>query len=206
MHNFGDKSTAASIHYEFPPIDKTVGVLLTAWHSGECAALTIFAVYPVGVTPDLVGIVRLEPDTNNHSAIECAPTSCHQLEIAKDTCVAHPALRLNYGDSVIASGAVEEAMKPSLRTLLSVLGGIATFKCLANAAEEEQSPQLPLQDEYVCEHPAYKVRVVSTAPLVVYLGGFLTERERSHLRTVRYDHNLLFVSAFPPTYSPPTSS
>ncbi|KAL2129592.1 hypothetical protein VTI74DRAFT_7546 [Chaetomium olivicolor] len=35
--------------------------------------------------------------------------------------------------------------------------------------------------EYVCEHPLYKVLVVSKSPLVIYIQNFITPSERTHL-------------------------
>ncbi|CAK7229123.1 hypothetical protein SEUCBS140593_007140 [Sporothrix eucalyptigena] len=39
-------------------------------------------------------------------------------------------------------------------------------------------------NDYICTHPPYKPILVSVSPLVIYLEGFLSTRERSHLYAV----------------------
>ena len=36
---------------------------------------------------------------------------------------------------------------------------------------------------YICQHPPYEPRLISSSPLVVYLGGFIAPEERLHLKT-----------------------
>lgn len=55
---------------------------------------------------------------------------------------------------------------------------IATFIGLSNADTGV------VGSDYVCDHPPYKPLLVSASPLVVYLEGFLTAQERSHLKAV----------------------
>ncbi|RWA03041.1 hypothetical protein EKO27_g12065, partial [Xylaria grammica] len=39
----------------------------------------------------------------------------------------------------------------------------------------------------LCQHPAYQSHLVSTSPLVIYLEGFLTPEEQTHLKTTTQD-------------------
>ena len=46
--------------------------------------------------------------------------------------------------------------------------------------------QLPgAETDVACEHPAYRVHVVSSDPLVLYIRNFLAENERRHLLRAR---------------------
>ncbi|KAL1838501.1 hypothetical protein VTJ49DRAFT_2608 [Mycothermus thermophilus] len=66
---------------------------------------------------------------------------------------------------------------PSLTCLtLAALGGLAI---LPGAAASKQT--LLKTDDYVCEHPPYKPRIVSKSPLVIYLENFITPSERAYL-------------------------
>lgn len=49
-----------------------------------------------------------------------------------------------------------------------------------------ESEQTPVGDDYVCQHPAYTVSIVSRSPMVLYLHGFITPEERAHLKAVTY--------------------
>ncbi|EPE07998.1 prolyl 4-hydroxylase alpha [Ophiostoma piceae UAMH 11346] len=46
---------------------------------------------------------------------------------------------------------------------------------------------------YVCQHPPYETRLISSSPLVVYLDGFVTPEERFHLKAAT--HGLFARSA-----------
>lgn len=61
--------------------------------------------------------------------------------------------------------------------------------------------QKPLLSYFECEHPPYRVRIVSKSPLVIYLHGFITPQEREHLQEVTYDE----PSLLEPAYSLPAS-
>ncbi|KAK0710808.1 hypothetical protein B0H67DRAFT_516433 [Lasiosphaeris hirsuta] len=72
----------------------------------------------------------------------------------------------------------------SLLIVVAALFGLAS-------GEKEQPEDTPgaaqaaiISDNFVCQHPPYKVQLVSTSPLVIYLKGFLTEAERTHLKAV----------------------
>jgi prolyl 4-hydroxylase len=53
---------------------------------------------------------------------------------------------------------------------------------------DEDSAQVPLssssQSGYVCEHPPYRVHVVSPSPLIIYISDFITKEERAHLQKI----------------------
>ncbi|KAH7320071.1 hypothetical protein B0I35DRAFT_227559 [Stachybotrys elegans] len=55
-------------------------------------------------------------------------------------------------------------------------------------AQDEQavlsSGELP--DDYACQHPPYKVHLVSKSPLVLYIEDFLTRHERLHLQDLAH--------------------
>lgn len=73
---------------------------------------------------------------------------------------------------------------PSLRSLLTALGGVVVASSHADPAQ-----QVPLTSSaYVCEHPPYKVSLVSKSPLIIYLQNFLTPSERAHLLDLGYVH------------------
>jgi len=46
----------------------------------------------------------------------------------------------------------------------------------------DDTSQLPLSDAYTCEEPPYKVHLISTSPLLLYITDFLTPSERTHLQ------------------------
>lgn len=47
-------------------------------------------------------------------------------------------------------------------------------------------PQAALKGGFVCEHPPYKVHLVSKSPLVMYIDDFVTPKERAHLQAITY--------------------
>ncbi len=64
---------------------------------------------------------------------------------------------------------------------------LAATAVLAAARDHEQIPLSSkpfLSSDYSCIHPPYKVHLVSRSPLVMYLEGFLTGGERSHLQNL----------------------
>ena len=64
---------------------------------------------------------------------------------------------------------------------------LAATAVLAAARDHEQIPLSSkpfLSSAYSCIHPPYKVHLVSRSPLVMYLEGFLTGGERSHLQNL----------------------
>ncbi|KAK3988804.1 hypothetical protein QBC44DRAFT_328599 [Cladorrhinum sp. PSN332] len=65
------------------------------------------------------------------------------------------------------------------RLLPAILGIIAIFNDAAAAAVEETS--------YECQHPPYKVLMVSKSPLVIYIKDFITPPERDHLLKLAKD-------------------
>ncbi|KAL2270657.1 hypothetical protein VTJ83DRAFT_28 [Remersonia thermophila] len=66
---------------------------------------------------------------------------------------------------------------PSLASLtLAALGGLAATPQIVAAKQTVLKT-----DEYVCEHPPYKPRIVSHSPLVIYLENFITPFERAYL-------------------------
>jgi prolyl 4-hydroxylase len=67
---------------------------------------------------------------------------------------------------------------PSLTSItLAALGGLAVIP----GATASQQTVLKKPDNYVCEHPPYKPRLVSKSPLVIYLENFITPWERTYL-------------------------
>ncbi|KXX77873.1 putative prolyl 4-hydroxylase 4 [Madurella mycetomatis] len=52
------------------------------------------------------------------------------------------------------------------------------------AAGSQQSKS----NDFVCVHPVYKVHLISSSPLVIYIRDFLTDQEREHLRDVSEGH------------------
>ncbi|KAK4196244.1 hypothetical protein QBC40DRAFT_287606 [Triangularia verruculosa] len=64
--------------------------------------------------------------------------------------------------------------------LISALGASTLISASVSSPGDE--PQKPIDlGEYVCEHPAYKVLMVSKSPLVIYIKDFITAPERAHL-------------------------
>ncbi|KAK3944444.1 hypothetical protein QBC46DRAFT_251808 [Diplogelasinospora grovesii] len=56
---------------------------------------------------------------------------------------------------------------------------------LATSSTQETA-QIPISSEgVVCEHPPYRIQLVSSSPLIIYIHNFLTENERTHLRSTR---------------------
>lgn len=43
-----------------------------------------------------------------------------------------------------------------------------------------------LTSAYICEEPSYRIHMVSTSPLIIYITNFLTENERAHLQAITY--------------------
>ncbi|TPX13361.1 uncharacterized protein E0L32_006334 [Thyridium curvatum] len=56
-------------------------------------------------------------------------------------------------------------------------------------AAADPNKQIPLggKDVSLCEHPDYKVHIVSRSPLVMYIENFITGEERAHLREITKD-------------------
>ncbi len=70
----------------------------------------------------------------------------------------------------------------TLRSLLAALGGVSIFYAAVASSHPDHARQSPLtSDAYTCEHPAYRVSIVSKSPLIVYLQDFITPSERAHL-------------------------
>ncbi|KAK4216513.1 hypothetical protein QBC37DRAFT_471391 [Rhypophila decipiens] len=74
-----------------------------------------------------------------------------------------------------------------MRPVISLLA--LTLPSLASSSSGPDSgSQVPItqssSDEYVCQHPPYKIQLVSSSPLVIYIKDFLTKAERDHLREV----------------------
>ncbi|TLD12959.1 uncharacterized protein PgNI_04426 [Pyricularia grisea] len=72
-------------------------------------------------------------------------------------------------------------MAPSL---LSTVLLLSAFVSVAVAGGSTDIAQKPLLSYFECEHPAYKVQVVSKSPLVIYVHDFITPTERKHLQDV----------------------
>lgn len=55
-------------------------------------------------------------------------------------------------------------------------------------AGADPNRQIPLggKDVSPCEHPNYKVHIVSRSPFVMYIENFITGEERAHLREITY--------------------
>ncbi|KAG7284657.1 hypothetical protein NEMBOFW57_009265 [Staphylotrichum longicolle] len=71
---------------------------------------------------------------------------------------------------------------PSIRSLLTTLGGVAFLNSAVALSDLDHSQQAPLtSNDYVCEHPPYKVHLVSHSPLIIYIQDFVTPSERAHL-------------------------
>ncbi len=72
---------------------------------------------------------------------------------------------------------------PRLRPLLSLLAAIVALTgSVESSADGQSQAALLAGDDFTCEHPAYKVHMVSLSPLVLYITDFLTPNERSHFR------------------------
>jgi len=84
---------------------------------------------------------------------------------------------------------------PSLRPLIAAFGVVAILSSAVALANDQQQ-QAPLTDGYICEHPPYKVLLVSKSPLVIYLQNFITPSERAHL----LDLGFVRLSPPPPFY------
>lgn len=74
-------------------------------------------------------------------------------------------------------------MAPSVLSTVSLL---AAFASAAVAGGNTDVAQKPLLSYFECEHPAYKIQVVSKSPLVIYIHNFITPTERQHLQDVTY--------------------
>ena len=72
---------------------------------------------------------------------------------------------------------------PSLRSLLATLGGVTIFYTAVASSNPDHAQQSPLasDDPYICEHPPYRVSLISQSPLIIYLQNFITPSERAHL-------------------------
>ncbi|KAH8885348.1 hypothetical protein GQ53DRAFT_366283 [Thozetella sp. PMI_491] len=69
----------------------------------------------------------------------------------------------------------------------SIYSALATAALLHNVARASDAAQAPLTGDYVCEHPPYKVQLVSKSPLVIYIDNFITAAEREHLQQATKD-------------------
>lgn len=87
-------------------------------------------------------------------------------------------------------------------SLLSLLGTLAALEIsltTANESRDHHQQQLLLQQlqqqqhrqtplsttgDYVCQHPPYKVTMVSKSPLVIYIKDFISPEERAHLQLI----------------------
>lgn len=79
-----------------------------------------------------------------------------------------------------SSRASLSSMQPNGFPALSL--GCALVTLMSGFADATQDSQVSLMSNFVCEHPPYKVHLVSHSPLVIYIADFLTERERDHLQ------------------------
>ncbi|KAK1772161.1 2OG-Fe(II) oxygenase superfamily protein [Phialemonium atrogriseum] len=75
-------------------------------------------------------------------------------------------------------------MRSSFPSAVSLGGAIIA---LLTGGLASSSQQLPLTSDFVCEHPPYKVHLVSSSPLVIYITNFLTDQERAHLQEITKD-------------------
>jgi hypothetical protein len=83
-------------------------------------------------------------------------------------------------------------MKPApalLTVITTTLLGFATSSPESdsniNNNNNVEPPASAILDDFVCEHPPYKIHLVSSSPLVVYIEDFLTLNERRHLKAAR---------------------
>ncbi|KAK4214909.1 putative prolyl 4-hydroxylase 4 [Rhypophila decipiens] len=77
-----------------------------------------------------------------------------------------------------------------LSSFLSILGALVALELTLTAASNkaDQQPQKPLlSSDHVCQHPPYKVTMVSKSPLVIYIKDFITPEERAHLLNITKD-------------------
>ncbi|KAK3317451.1 2OG-Fe(II) oxygenase superfamily protein [Cercophora scortea] len=72
-----------------------------------------------------------------------------------------------------------------LLSYLAALGIFATqtFVTASSSKAQQQAPLVSTTD-CACEHPPYKVLMVSKSPLVIYISNFITADERAHLQKV----------------------
>ncbi len=71
-----------------------------------------------------------------------------------------------------------------LQVLVASLALVASV-VLGVSAKQSQIPLA--SDDYVCQHPPYKVQLISKSPLVIYINDFITPEERKHLAEATYD-------------------
>lgn len=69
-----------------------------------------------------------------------------------------------------------------LSSLLTVLGALTALATANKPVDRHQKPLL--SDDYVCQHPPYKITMVSKSPLVIYIKDFITPDERAHLQLI----------------------
>jgi prolyl 4-hydroxylase len=71
-----------------------------------------------------------------------------------------------------------------MRSLGHIAGGVGVLLALSTGAlgVTDGQAQVPVEGGFVCEHPPYKIHMVSKSPLVIYVTDFLTDSERAHLR------------------------
>ena len=77
-------------------------------------------------------------------------------------------------------------MRPAVSLLVLALPSLAS----SSSQDQDSGVQAPItsdstSDEYVCQHPPYKIQILSSSPLVIYIKDFLTEKERAHLKETR---------------------
>ncbi|KAK3385560.1 2OG-Fe(II) oxygenase superfamily protein [Podospora didyma] len=78
----------------------------------------------------------------------------------------------------------------SLGTVATLLSGVAaTTSDGGQQQQQQQQQQQPLANsaDYTCQHPPYKVTMMSKSPLVIYISNFITADERAHLQTLTKD-------------------
>jgi len=57
---------------------------------------------------------------------------------------------------------------------------------VGSAYASDPEVQRPISDtQFVCQHPHYQVRKISTSPLILYIKNFITQKEREHLKAIR---------------------
>jgi len=78
----------------------------------------------------------------------------------------------------------EPAAMSSIPFLLRLLAAVAVLTASARGSRDGDAQMSLSGDDYVCEHPPYKIHMVSKSPRVIYITDFLTPSERAHLRAI----------------------
>lgn len=68
-----------------------------------------------------------------------------------------------------------------LKSLLLTALSASTLIAASTSNTEDDSHRPIDLNNYVCEHPPYKVLMVSKSPLVIYIKDLITPPERAHL-------------------------